>query len=231
MSADILHDARLYLVACLKGKRNGFETKHAWRKDWQFFVLHSLHVESYALKILAYEKHTLTGSEITLLRVAAILHDVARLDRRENHAQLGADLTAKWLEHHSHYGLRSDETARVLEMIADHSRKDVREQDFCKAVLKDADTLDEIGAMSIFMTGNWLDARSPFFFHQLQRRLIQFELPFCDKKLSILNTDGAKTILRQKKSFVENFIAQLTDELKADGDIAQMLPGLSRDGG
>ncbi len=231
MSTDILDNARIYLVNFLKGKRNGFETKHPWRKDWEFAVLHSLRVESYALKILAREQHHLSESEITLLRLAAILHDIARLEKTENHAKLGAEIVEKWFQDNSGYNLKSGDSARVLDMIADHSNKDVREQDFSKAVLKDADTLDEIGAMSIFMTSNWLESQSPFFFYELRQRLIDFELPFCDKKLSILNTDGAKEILREKKAFVENFIAQITDELKADSYIEQMLLGPSKDGG
>jgi hypothetical protein len=81
------------------------------------------------------------------------------------------------------------------------------------------------------MTSNWLEPQSPFFFYELRQRLIDFELPFCDKKLAVLNTNGAKAILRQKKAFVENFIAQLTDELQADGYIEQMLLGLSKNGG
>ena len=170
---------------------------------------------SYVSRILAHEEHTLSEHEITLLRLAAILHDIARLDHGENHAQLGAEITAKWFERNLDYRLQSAETVQVLEMIADHSRKDVPEQDFSKAVLKDADNLDEIGVMSIFMTSNWLETQSPFFFHKLRQRLIEVELPFCDKKLSILNTAGAKQILREKKSFVESFIVQLTDELKS----------------
>lgn len=231
MSKNILDDARVYLVNSLKGKHNGFETKHPWRKDWEFAVLHSLRVESYALKILARENHPLSENEIIQLRLAAILHDIARLDKRENHAESGAEIVEKWLQDNSGYNLKSDDTARVLEMIADHSNKDVREQDFSKAVLKDADTLDEIGVMSIFMTSNWLEKQSPFFFYELRQRLIDFELPFCDKKLSILNTDGAKEILREKKAFVENFIAQMTDELKADEYVEKMLLMLPKSGG
>jgi hypothetical protein len=51
--AHLLQDARAYLAEALKGKHNGFETKHPWRMGWQFAVLHSLHVEAYTLKILA----------------------------------------------------------------------------------------------------------------------------------------------------------------------------------
>jgi hypothetical protein len=90
----------------------------------------------------------------------------------------------------------------------------------------------EIGAMSILMTINWLEPQSPFFFYQLRQRLIDFELPFCDKQLNILNTNGAREILKEKKIFIENFIRQITDELQSDSEIEQMLLGQSRiDGG
>ena len=231
MSKNILDDARAYLVNALKGKRKGWTTKYPWRKDWEFAVLHSLRVESYALRILERENHSLSEPEIIRLRLAAILHDIASLDQRENHAQAGAEIVEKWLQDNSGYNLKSGDTAKVLEMIADHSNKDVREPDFSKAVLKDADILDEIGAMSIFMTSNWLEPQSPFFFYDLRQRLIDFELPFCDRELAVLNTHGAKEILREKKAFVENFITQLTDELQADSYIEQMLLGLSKNGG
>ena len=223
MSADMLSEARSYLVNACRGKQNSFDTVHPWRKDWQFTVLHSLRVEAYTLKILARESHGLSDPEIALLRVAAILHDIAKLDQGAQHAQAGADLVRSWFQSHAGYALAPDEIEKVLDMIADHSNKAGREQDFSKAVLKDADTLDEIGVMSIFMTSNWLEKQSPFFFHDLRQRLIEFELPFCDKKLAILNTEGARLLLREKKTFVENFILQLTDEVQADTHVETIL--------
>jgi uncharacterized protein len=228
MAINILHDARMYLVNSLKGKPNNFEKKHPWRKGWEFAVLHSLRVESYTLRILAREKHQLSEAEIILLRLAAILHDIARLDKRENHAKLGAEIAEKWFQANPGYALKREDVEKVLEMIADHSNKDAREQDFSKAVLKDADTLDEIGVMSIFMASNLLEKESPFFFQDLRQRLIDFELPYCDKKLALLNTEGAKEILREKKAFIENFIAQLTDEVQANASIEQILLELSK---
>ncbi|MBV5337343.1 MAG: HD domain-containing protein, partial [Deltaproteobacteria bacterium] len=223
MSTNILDNARTYLFHSFKGKQSSFETKHPWRKDWKFAVLHSLRVESYTLKILAREPHSLPEHEIVLIRLAAILHDLARMEDVGNHAKLGAEIAEPWLRGGSGFSLTNNDIERVLEMIADHSNKNVREQDFSKAILKDADILDEIGVMSIFMTSNWLDRRSPFFFYDLRQRLIEFEIPFCDKQMSILNTHGAREILSEKKAFVENFIAQLTEEVQADGDIEQIL--------
>jgi uncharacterized protein len=221
MSANILEEARAFLFQSFDGKQRKVETKHPWRKDWRFAVLHSLRVEAYVEKILARERHSLSGHEVTLIRLAAILHDLARMENAENHGQLGADMAEPWLR--SQPSLTGRDIERVLEMVADHSNKKVRERDYGKAVLKDADVLDEIGVMSIFMAGNWLDRASAFFFYELRQRLIEREIPFCDQELAILNTDGARQILLEKKAFIEDFIAQLTDELQADGHIEQSL--------
>jgi hypothetical protein len=108
-------------------------------------------------------------------------------------------------------------------MIAAHSNKGSDEQDYCKTVLQDADTLDEIGVMSIFMASNWLDQQSPFFFRDLRERLVHTELPFCDMQMSVLNTTGAKEILREKRVYIEGFIAQLDDELRSTGALEKLL--------
>jgi HD superfamily phosphodiesterase len=220
--SPVLDEARAFMHRSFDGKERETETKHPWRKDWRFAVLHSLRVEAYAVKILALERHSLSDHEVTLIRLAAILHDLARMGEDvEHHAKLGADMAAPWLRNQPSLG--SGDIERVLEMIADHSNKQVREQDYSKAVLKDADVLDEIGVMSIFMAGNWLDRGSALFFYELRQRLVEHEIPFCDKELAILNTDGARQILLEKKAFIENFIVQLADELQADGRIEQVL--------
>ena len=223
MTKTSVKDAREYLLHFLKGKSNPYEIKHPWRKEWEHVVLHSLRVEAYVLKILAGEQHSLTETEIRLLRLAAILHDIGRLEDSGNHATRGAEIARAWLETHSRERLKETDINRVTEMIADHSNKHHQEADFSKAVLKDADILDEIGAISIFMASNWLDLHSPFFFHDLRKRLIDFEIPFCEQQLSRLNTNAAKEILNEKKSFIQSFISQLDDELQADHQIETLL--------
>ncbi len=222
MTADILEDARHYLTATLRGKTFGYETLHPWRKDWEFAVLHSLRVERYALEILEREPQQLSEAEIRLLRLAAILHDIARINDSDRHAEVGANLAGDWLRSHPEHLLGAGEIERVTAMIANHSDKDQPALDFCQAVLKDADTLDEIGAMSIFMAANWLDRQSPLFFHHLRQRLVEFELPFCDRKMAQLNTNGGRAILQERKVFIERFIAQLADELQMDGEIEEI---------
>ena len=228
MPNHILEEARLFLVNSLRGKSNEIESRHPWRRGWEFAVLHSLRVEAYTTRILALDRSSLSEQETTLVRLAAILHDINRLERREEHASLGAETAKSWLMESSRYRLSDRDVERVVEMIADHSNKSNPEPDYGKAVLKDADTLDEIGMMSIFMATNWVDMQSPFFFHNLRQRLVEVEIPYCEKKLEILNTGGAKQILQQRKAFLENFIDQITDELQADALIEQMLQDFSK---
>jgi HD superfamily phosphodiesterase len=223
MPTDILEEARLFLFHFLQGNHNSNDSRHPWRRSWEFAVLHSLRVEAAAVKILAREEQVPSEQEIILIRLAAILHDLGRLEKKEGHAERGAKIAEKWLREEAIHRLDESDVGRVLEMIASHSSKSLHEQDPGKAILKDADTLDEIGAMSILMSGNWVDCQSPFFFYQLRQRLIDEELPFCDQKLAILNTKGAREILMERKAFVEDYIAQLTNELQADSQIEQML--------
>ena len=223
MNTKILEEARLFLLHSLRDRRNENESRHPWRSGWEFAVLHSLRVETYVTRILKQDQHSLSEEEITLLRLAAILHDINRLEKREEHAKLGAETAREWLRGSASTRLTEDDVERVVDMIADHSNKADPEPDYSKAVLKDADTLDEIGMMSIFMAANWVDAQSPFFFHDLRQRLIAVEIPYCERKLGLLNTKGAREILQERKAFLENFIAQIDDELQADARIEQML--------
>ncbi len=223
MPTDILEEARLFLLHSLQGRQNQIESRHPWRRGWEFAVLHSLRVETYVTRILGLDQHALSEKEVTLLRLAAILHDINRLEKREEHAGLGAETAKGWLLDSSSTRLSDPDVDRVVEMIADHSNKASPEPDYSKAVLKDADTLDEIGMMSIFMASNWVDMQSPFFFQDLRKRLLDVEIPYCEKKLAILNTVGAKRILQEKKSFLESFITQIDDELQVDPQIEHML--------
>ena len=224
---DILTDARKYLVDFLKGQPNEFETRHPWRKDWKFAVLHSLRVEAYAVQILAGEPHPLSEDEVNLVRLAAILHDIARLGDRQTHAQVGAEIAGKWLRSKPVPPIDIGDIEKVEKMISVHPAKDMPEDDFSCAVLKDADILDEIGAMSIFMASNWLEKESALFFHQLQQRIIEYELPFCDREFALLKTNAAREILKEKKGFIENFLTQITHEIKLTDEAERMLDGLS----
>jgi HD superfamily phosphodiesterase len=118
---NILSDARKFLVEFFQGKKHRFETRHPWRKEWEFAVLHSLRVEMYSLKILEHEPHNLSETEIGLLRLSAILHDIGRLEITDDHAKLGAQIADDWLIKRPDNELAEDQKNRVVRMIAEHS--------------------------------------------------------------------------------------------------------------
>lgn len=228
MSSDLLTEARKYLITFLEGKHNDYESRHPWRKGWEFVVLHSFQVEAYVQRILEHEQHALNTDEILRLRLAAILHDIGRLEQTDNHAKTGVELVDKWLQTQPGIKARIDSVEKLLELIGSHSEKDTSEPDFSKAVLKDADILDEIGILSVFMAANWIDPQSPFFFHQLRHRLEEFEIPFCERQFARLNTLGGRALLNEKKEFIRVLINQLDQELDCDAEARRLLSELFR---
>ncbi len=213
MDKNILNEGKKFLVSYLKDKAVDYETYHPWRKSWQFIVLHSLRVEGYVKKILDIENHDLSQDEVLLTQLAAILHDIGRIHKREEHAILGRDIVYNWLRENNEISENIRESNRLLYLIEKHSNKEEDEEDYCLKVLRDADVLDEIGAMSIFMASNWIDKSNPYFFNLLSDRIENLEISFCQKSLKLLNTESARLILNEKRKFITNFVNQLKDEL------------------
>lgn len=213
MNENILEQGKKYLVSYLKGKRINYETIHLWRNSWEFIVLHSFRVEAYVNKILAMENHTLSLNETLIIRLAAILHDIGRIHTRQEHALLSKNIINDWLIQDVSISLSSNEADKLLYLIGKHSDKEDGNKDYSLNVLRDADILDEIGVMSIFMTSNWIDKKNPYFFQMLQDRVENYEINFCDNAFKLLKTESAKILLNEKKDFVTLFYNQLKDEL------------------
>jgi uncharacterized protein len=227
MEPEILPIARQFLARHLRGKTNHAEMTHPWRKGWDFVVLHSLRVEALVQKILASQPHDLAEQDVIALRLAAILHDIARLDGVSAHAQLGAHIVSDWLQANPDLADQIEDPERTIRLIAGHSEKDKTDGDPSSAILKDADLLDEIGIMSLFMAANWVDHSSAFFFHQLYQQLATRELAYCDLQFARLQTRAARLILLQKKEFLSLCLSQLGKELEGDltPEILQTLAG------
>jgi HD superfamily phosphodiesterase len=214
MSETILQQARQFLIESLRGKEVVYETIHPWRKSWQFNVLHSFRVEAYAQQILADEGNPLSDENVTLVRLAAILHDISRVDGTPQHAERSAAIIRKWLEMNPPLAKQIGDVEKLIELIETHSEKDFHDNDVRRAVLKDADLLDETGAMSILMAISWLDRASPFFPYHLLERLATTEIQSCDEQIKQLNTASARKLLAQRREFIQSFITQLSAEMR-----------------
>lgn len=218
--------ARAFLVSRLEGRAVEYETIHPWRRRWEFIVMHSYRVEDYARRI--FEKEGVGGNDMLLTRVAAILHDLGRIQGRDGHARAGREIVEAWMG--SGTGLSCDEAERrrILHMIEAHTDKSAPESDFCLAVLKDADVLDEIGMMSIFMASDRIDRDDPFFFHNLLERMERHEAAFCEEKAASLNTRAAKAIMHEKARFMDMAALQLRSELRGTETLREELQGRRR---
>lgn len=210
--AKLLAEALELLKQRLDGKTKSYETIHPWRKTGRFVVLHTLRVEATALRLLASEKPGASPKEIFELRLAGRLHDIARLDAGSQHGEVGAALVRDWLDGDPQRGQALPNPQHVLEMIARHSQKNGVEPDSLLAILKDADLLDEIGALSIFLAGNHVERSSPDYYRLLLERLESTELAYCDQQMAHMHTPSGKQMLLERRRFIEGFITQLRIE-------------------
>jgi uncharacterized protein len=213
MNENTLEEGKRFLVSYLKDKNINYETIHPWRGSWEFIVLHSLRVEGYVKKILAGEEQVLSQEEVLTIRLAAILHDIGRIHKREEHAKVGKNIIHYWLKGNQGILNKIKEPDRLLFLIERHSNKEDDESDYSLKVLRDADILDEIGVMSVFMASNWIDRSNPYFFQLLSDRVENFEIGFCENGFRLLNTETAKSILSEKRKFIGLLDKQLKDEL------------------
>lgn len=225
MESNVIQKAKDFLIEYLNGKNNMWEKTHPWRKSWEFAVQHCFRVESYAVKIIKEEASELSLREIEMIRTAAILHDIGRLEhsedgKRDDHAVVGADVVEKWL-YINDCLLSEAEKIQCLSRIRNHSKKGELDMDLGSRIIKDADVLDEIGAMSILMSSNWIDRNSPYFYQEMISRLEGFELDFCEKQEKKLSTTAAKSILKEKRDFIRAFTSQL--KLELEGTMELML--------
>jgi HD superfamily phosphodiesterase len=222
MSEEILFEAKRFIVNYLKGKKCEYEQIHPWRKPWEFVALHSFRVEAYVIKLLEMERHNLSQDEIILTRLAAILHDIGRIQQREDHAILGGNIVADWIQSNNAFHASNIECNRLLYLIEKHSNKEEKDEDYCLRILKDADILDEIGIISIFMASSWIDRGNPYFFSLLNQRVENREIEFCNEAYGLLNTESAKEILLQKKEFIDKFCSQLHEELDGTNEFGKV---------
>jgi uncharacterized protein len=222
MRVEIIKEAKKFLMEYLQGKTCDYEITHPWRKDVQFIILHSLRVHSYTLKIMGNEFCGATEEDRLIIEMAAILHDIGKAEVREGHAKHSSEIVGKWLNGNVHIAIKVKNVEKLLGIIETHSDKESKEDDICSSILKDADTLDEIGALSIFMSANQVDRHSPFFFNELLERLKSFEIGYCDRQMLKLHTNYGRKLLKDKIEFIEMFNSQLALELEGTSGIYEL---------
>ncbi|HBI57171.1 MAG TPA: hypothetical protein DG577_02030 [Firmicutes bacterium] len=119
------------------------------RRTASFRWRHTLRVLSTAREIGLTE-----GANMEVLEIAALLHDVAKLDPRSDeihHAVLGSQIAEEFLHK---LNIPAQQLGMIVEAIRFHSLDTNRDDLGLETlVLKDADRLDEVGALGIISVG------------------------------------------------------------------------------
>lgn len=208
----ILREFREFLVSYLRGKENTEKRGYPWKESWQYVVSHSLRVESYAKELIELEGGV-SENENLLIRAAALMHDIGSLDDRRRHAKTGARIVESFCRNKQNITKALD-VKTLLSLILTHQKKDGKEKKLPYAILKDADILDELGAMSVFMISHQADEERYDYYAQVLKLLEKNEFGFFKKQEKRLSTLGARKMMRRKFAFIKQFALHLRDELK-----------------
>jgi len=178
------------------------------RRTASFRWRHTLRVLSAAREIGLAE-----GADMEVLEIAALLHDVAKLDLRSDeihHAVLGSQIAEEFL---LKLNVPEQKLRMIVEAIRFHSL-DTHQDDLGleTLVLKDADRLDEVGALGIISVGIHagrvgMDYRGCF--RQGIKELSNLED-------LIFYTAAGKGIFIQRLALAENFWRQAELELSGE---------------
>lgn len=119
------------------------------RRTASFRWRHTLRVLATAREIGQVE-----GADLDIIEIAGLLHDIAKLDQRSDeihHAVLGSQIAETFL---LELGLPASQVQRIVEAIRFHSL-DTHQDNLSleTLVLKDADRLDEVGALGVVLAG------------------------------------------------------------------------------
>jgi len=104
--------------------------------------------------VTAREIGRIEGADMEIIEVAALLHDIAKLDKRSDeahHAVVGSKIAEKFL---LGLDILESQVKRVVEAVRFHSFDTHQDNLGLETlVLKDADRLDEVGALGVILAG------------------------------------------------------------------------------
>ncbi len=162
---------------------------------------------------LAMEIGKRLGANLRVLGTAALLHDIARPQEARtgiSHAIIAGEMSRGLLER---LGYTPDEIRAVLGAIRTHRFSEgLRPRSLEGRVLSDADKLDAMGALGVFRA----IAEAT-----MTRSNIEGFLKHADEKLvrlrSMLYTDIAREMARDRHRLLQEFVRQLKAELREAG--------------
>jgi uncharacterized protein len=204
---------REYLVASVENEDEGGRMRwYPWHSA-EYRFNHILNVVELSAKIAREE-----GADPDVTRVAALFHDIAKLDADQDvHAEEGARVAREYLE--SHTDLPESFVEQVCGAVADHSYQgDIEDLPLETRCLIEADILDKVGAngAALMLLRMGYESRTHMDAAEMVERVIERGRDAKDR----IRTDAAETIAHRRLKRVKWFREWLEDEVAAvDGGL------------
>ncbi len=179
----------------------------AWRRNGAARWAHTLRVLAAAQQIARAE-----GADYDVVIVATIFHDVAKLDiDQDEHAERGAAIARDYL---TRAGFAAAWIARVCQTIVNHvvALKPGDRLPLEDYILRDADRLDELGALGIVWTVMNTGIEAPSY-EEARARIAKYDRATAERAVARLITRTGRAIAEQRLKFIDAFIAQLDAEM------------------
>lgn len=212
----VYDEAVKILIEYFRNNIGSSQNKYCNKDNWMFCINHSLRVEKYAASIRD-NFDSFSESDALTLQTASILHDIGNAVRRENHGEVGAQIVRNIFDNTEFISKCGIDKDRLIYIIENHSDKEnENDRDLVSVILKDADVLDQIGAMSILMHGSKHNYDSYEYYKKVLEDLKAKELPYCEKEYLRLKTNPAKKMMNDKMKLIKDFIKQLSGEISGE---------------
>jgi len=200
-----------YLAASVEKEDEGGRMRwYPWHSA-EYRHNHILNVVDLATEIAQKE-----GADIDVTRVAALFHDVAKLETdQELHAEAGARVAREYLESHGEYP--ESFTQQVCRSIEHHSYQgDLTDLALETQCLIEADLLDKVGAngTALMLLRMGYEART----HMDSEEMVERVLERGYDAASRVQSETAESIAHQRLKRVKWFSEWLEDEIAALGE-------------
>jgi uncharacterized protein len=199
---------REYLVASVENEDEGGRMRwYPWHSA-EYRFNHILNVVELAEEIAREE-----GADVDVTRVAALFHDIAKLDAEQDvHAEEGARVAREYLE--SHTDLPESFVDQVCGSVADHSYQgDIEDLPLETRCLIEADILDKVGAngAALMLLRMGYESRTHMDAAEMVERVIERGRDAKDR----IRTNAAETVVHRRLKRVKWFKEWLEGEVAA----------------
>ncbi len=155
---------------------------------------------------------TSLNANLTVIKIAALLHDIGRNIKNgelvENHAEISADIAEGFI-YKNKFDITKNDIKNILHSIRSHSFSNDKIPKTLEAkILSDADKLDAIGAIGLYRTiGFTIQNQGGIdkVIQHLENKIMKLK--------DLLYLDISKKIAEEKQQIIKDFYEKVKDEI------------------